>query len=65
MLQKCRGIESIKCGLLINTMFPPLQWDKLHLKEKASCSKDMCNLRWNVTLCNMKTKLKQLEDSTC
>jgi hypothetical protein len=25
----------------------------------------MCNLRWNVTLCNMKTKLKQLEDSTC
>ncbi len=44
-------------------MFPPLQWDELHLKawswlEEAGSSKDMCNLKWNVTICDMKTKLK-------
>ncbi len=32
MLQRHREIENIKHSLCVNKMFPPLQWDELHLK---------------------------------
>jgi hypothetical protein len=31
----CCKIEAIKCELWVNTMFPPLQWDGLHLKVQS------------------------------
>ncbi len=30
VLQKHWRIKNIKCGLWMNIMFPPLQWDELH-----------------------------------
>jgi hypothetical protein len=47
-------------------MFPPLQWDEFHLKVWSWLRghyEDMCNLGWNVTMCDMKTKLEQLRES--
>jgi hypothetical protein len=32
VLQKCYGIESLKCGLWVNIMFFALQWDELQLQ---------------------------------
>ncbi len=35
----------------------------LVMAKKMSHPKNMCNSKWNVALCNMKTKLKPLKES--
>jgi hypothetical protein len=56
MCYKCVTIEHIRCNLWINIMFPPLQWDELHLKAWSRLKSGLlqghvqfkveCDLEW-------------------